>query len=676
MLKHHFFYPEFRVTLFVIFITAINLIPYLGTPNVFAANQVTPTSSADNKTTDSVDKPEQAYIEEEISSDSEAIINLQNTIKSDKENLVQLKKQLKEQKILFNSLKKDLKQINVKLEEKKKALVAAQQANKSEQAASLQEQIEKIEQDYELYKKQTDITLETEKAAKQQIVVLENKIKKDSRELAIQKGEIQPQVAVQPETPKAGTTPSPEAKTTPSAITPLPAAAVMATEEQAKPTDEGIPARPETAAQIEARREAQSKAADAQVAEQAIVDSVERKQALEEQIQLEEKLLTTAKQSLANLTNALLVKEGELQELITTNASKAELKDVKETITNIKKFIDKTKDEIANRSGKLDTLNKQLQDREESQEKVVKEAEEKREQAEVARKKSIWLESPLHPQNILRWIVTRGPRVLFVFAAVIVLLMITRLSAHRIARVLVGRGRGKDEGRLNRANTLSVSFLSLARVFIILGGILLALQEAGVDIRTVLGGAAIIGLAIAFGAQNLMRDYFTGFMIMLEDQYELGDIVSIGNITGKVETVNMRTTVLRDLEGRVHFIPNGDIKQVTNRTYGWAQAVFDINVAFKEDVDQVMRILLDCANELRQDPDFSDHIIEEPVMLGVDRFGDAAVTIKFMLKTRPDKMWPVRRELLRRIKNRFDQEGIEIPIPHRVIYQQTESALT
>jgi small conductance mechanosensitive channel len=206
------------------------------------------------------------------------------------------------------------------------------------------------------------------------------------------------------------------------------------------------------------------------------------------------------------------------------------------------------------------------------------------------------------------------------------------------------------------------------------GGTLLALQEAGVDIKTVLGGAAIIGLAVAFGAQNLMRDYFNGFMIMIEDQYELGDLITIGNVTGTVETVNMRTTVLRDIEGRIHFIPNGEVKQVTNRTYGWARALFDISVAYKEDVDRVMRILIDCANELRQDPDFGPYITDEPVMLGVDEFGEAAVRIKFYLKTKPDKMFLVKREMLRRIKNRFDQEGIEIPIPHRVIHQQEGTA--
>jgi small conductance mechanosensitive channel len=254
-----------------------------------------------------------------------------------------------------------------------------------------------------------------------------------------------------------------------------------------------------------------------------------------------------------------------------------------------------------------------------------------------------------------------------------ILLLITRLTFARIARVMVRKGRGEEESRVNRAQTLALSFRSVVQMIILVGGTLLTLQEAGLDIKTVLGGAAIIGLAVAFGAQNLMRDYFTGFMILIEDQYELGDLVTIGDATGVVEKVNMRTTVLRDLEGRVHFLPNGQIRQVTNRTYEWARAVFDIKVAYKEGVDRVMALLVELANEMRVDPDYKNDIIEEPLMLGVDGFGDAAVTIKFMLKTKPDKMFPIRRELLRRIKNRFDEEGIQIPIPHRIVFQQTET---
>ena len=434
----------------------------------------------------------------------------------------------------------------------------------------------------------------------------------------------------------------------------------------AAPT-EGIPATPETAEQIAARREAQQKALEAKQAEQAIVKAVASRQALEDQIELEQKLLATAEKSLANLTRALAVKQQELRELEKAGAPRAERKELTDLIARIEREMRNARNEIRLHTRQIEVLRDNLEQRKESQEKVVEIAAKKQEQAEEARKKSIWLESPLHPTNIWRWMVTRGPRVLFVFIGMILILFLTRLSFNRVANAMARRSRGREEARTNRARTLSLSFQSLARVIIIFGGSLLMLEEAGVDIRTVLGGAAIMGLAVAFGAQNLMRDYFTGFMIMLEDQYELGDVIRIGNLTGTVETVNMRTTVLRDLEGRVHFIPNGEIKQVSNLTHGWSRAVFEINVAYRENVDHVMQVLIDCANELREDPEFAHYITAEPDMLGVNAFGESGIEIKFMLKTLPDKMWPVRRELLRRIKNRFDEEGIELTVPHRII---------
>jgi small conductance mechanosensitive channel len=158
-------------------------------------------------------------------------------------------------------------------------------------------------------------------------------------------------------------------------------------------------------------------------------------------------------------------------------------------------------------------------------------------------------------------------------------------------------------------------------------------------------------------------------MILLEDPYELGDLITIGGITGTVERVNMRTTMLRDIEGRMHFIPNGEIKSVTNRTYVWGRAVLELPIPFSEDVDRVMDVIQQVAKDFREDPEMGDWVTDEPVMLGVDKFTEYGVIIKFMVQTQPDKIFPTRRQLLRRIKNRFDQEGIEISVPHRILIQ-------
>ncbi|MBW1830241.1 MAG: mechanosensitive ion channel family protein, partial [Deltaproteobacteria bacterium] len=277
------------------------------------------------------------------------------------------------------------------------------------------------------------------------------------------------------------------------------------------------------------------------------------------------------------------------------------------------------------------------------------------------------LESPVHPQNIAHWAKERGPRMLLVIAAALFLLVFVKLTARGIARALVGRRRGARSVGTGRADTLAFSFQSVSRIVIVVLGVMLVLQEAGVDIKTVLGGAAIFGVAIAFGAQDMMKDYLSGFLILLEDQYQLGDLISVSGITGTVESVNMRVTVLRDLEGRVHFVPNGSIDQVTNRTYGWGRPVFEVPVGYTEDVDKVMETLVEVAKELSQDPDWKGSIIGDPDMLGVDKFTDYGVVIKFMVKTQPDKLFVVRREMLRRIAKRFNELGIRITVPQRIL---------
>ncbi|KPK52684.1 MAG: hypothetical protein AMJ63_08695 [Myxococcales bacterium SG8_38_1] len=273
----------------------------------------------------------------------------------------------------------------------------------------------------------------------------------------------------------------------------------------------------------------------------------------------------------------------------------------------------------------------------------------------------------MHPENIAHWAKERGPRILLVIVAALFLLLFLRLSTRRIARTVVRSRRGDRSEGTGRADTLAFSFQSAARVLIVVFGVLLVLQEAGVDIKTVLGGAAIIGVAIAFGAQDLMKDYFSGFLILLEDQYQLGDLVTISGVTGTVESVNMRVTVLRDLEGRVHFMPNGNIDHVTNRTYAWGRPVFEVPVRFDENVDRVMEVLVEVAKELSEDPAWKGATIGEPDMLGVDKFTDYGIVIKFMVKTQPDQLFPVRREMLRRIAKRFNELGIQITVPQRLI---------
>jgi len=275
--------------------------------------------------------------------------------------------------------------------------------------------------------------------------------------------------------------------------------------------------------------------------------------------------------------------------------------------------------------------------------------------------------------DVLAWLRAHGPPILLTLAMVVGVLWLARQLKERAVSWLVGRGEEETlVERTSRVQTLVSVMHNSVRTVVLTLGAMMVLQELGVPIGPLLGGAAVVGLAVAFGAQSLIKDYFTGFLVLLEQQYLLGDVVRIGGVTGKVEQITLRLTVLRDVEGAVHFIPHGQITTVTNLSHGWSRAVLDVSVAYQEDVDRAMEVFREVAAALRQDPLFQSLVLEDPQMLGVDQLGDSGVVIRMSLKTRPGRQWEVKRELLRRIKRRCDELGIEIPFPQRTVWMRGE----
>ena len=197
---------------------------------------------------------------------------------------------------------------------------------------------------------------------------------------------------------------------------------------------------------------------------------------------------------------------------------------------------------------------------------------------------------------------------------------------------------------------------------------LMILIEFGIEIGPVIASAGIVGLAVGFGAQNLVRDFISGFFIILENQVRVGDVAIINGTGGLVEKINFRTVVLRDLSGVVHIFSNGTINTISNVTNEWSAYVFEIGVAYKENTDKVLEVMREVGNELCADEKFGELILEEIEFFGVDKFADSAVVIKGRIKTRPIRQWEVGREFLRRIKLAFDEHGIEIPFPHMSLY--------
>jgi len=221
--------------------------------------------------------------------------------------------------------------------------------------------------------------------------------------------------------------------------------------------------------------------------------------------------------------------------------------------------------------------------------------------------------------------------------------------------------------RAKRARTLGGVISRVATIAITAIAVLMILREFRIDIAPVLAGAGIAGLAVGFGAQTLVRDIISGFFLILEDQVRVGDVAAINGVGGLIEEINLRTVVLRDLEGTVHVFPNGSITTLANRSKDFSYYVIDLGISYRQDPDQVTAVLRDVGAELQGDPRFGPFILAPIEIFGVDAFADWSLTLKLRIKTVPLKQWEVGRELRRRIKKAFDRHGIEIPFPERVV---------
>jgi small conductance mechanosensitive channel len=227
-----------------------------------------------------------------------------------------------------------------------------------------------------------------------------------------------------------------------------------------------------------------------------------------------------------------------------------------------------------------------------------------------------------------------------------------------------------------RVSTISGVTKSIATLSGVIIGALIALTALGVNIAPILAGAGLIGVAVSLASQNLIKDAINGFLIIVEDQYALGDVIAVGEVGGLVENLNLRITQLRDAEGRLITIPNSEIKIVANLSSRWSRADLNIPVAYHADVDQALKLINQVGVEMTQDIRWMEHIIETPQVLGVENFGDRGLVIRVWIKTQPLKQWDVAREYRRRLKIAFDKEGIPIPFPQQTIWVQDSQSLS
>ena len=276
-----------------------------------------------------------------------------------------------------------------------------------------------------------------------------------------------------------------------------------------------------------------------------------------------------------------------------------------------------------------------------------------------------------HIQHLLE---TRGLRILVI--------IVVSLLGYRLIKSIIIRFQQSVEDddpsmrseSEKRAETLGRVIRQMAMAAIGITAGLGILRELGFDIAPLLAGAGIAGLAVGFGAQNLVRDIITGFFIIFENQIRVGDVVEVAGKMGKVEQVNLRTTVLRDGEGRVHVVPNGQITTVTNMTREWSRVLLDVNITYKEDLNRVIQVLQKVGDDLAADADWHGRVLEPMAILGINGLGPHSVEVRVALKVAPGAQFDVAPELRRRIKEAFDGAGIEIPTPQTTLVMSSPLA--
>jgi len=266
---------------------------------------------------------------------------------------------------------------------------------------------------------------------------------------------------------------------------------------------------------------------------------------------------------------------------------------------------------------------------------------------------------------------------LALIVAALVIWLVARASIRHWAtgarRKLEASGTVEDRARAQRFDTIAGSLTMVAFIVIAVVAVVMVLAVWGVPIGPIVASLSVVGFAVGFGAQSLIKDVIAGMFVLIENQYALGDVVEIAGVTGTVEELRLRTTVLRGLDGSVYHVPNGEVRVAKNITHDFSRLVIDVAVAYEESVDRAITVIADEASRFSDDPEWSGRLIEETQVLGVDELADSGVLIRVLITTDPEERWAVKREFLRRIKNRFDEEGIEIPYPHLTIDRRSES---
>ncbi|MDX1930952.1 MAG: mechanosensitive ion channel [Pirellulaceae bacterium] len=413
---------------------------------------------------------------------------------------------------------------------------------------------------------------------------------------------------------------------------------------------------------LKAQEESALKQAEVKEAEEETESIEARLRDLQQLIAQEQKELNIARKKV-DLASAAQHDLGlELAKVQSENADPVEINTLRNAIAKANQRFIQARAEVTEINERLNDHRAELNSLQAEHIIALHEEQKKREEALQSGQLVADLKNPFTLRNILQWLMEHGPRLVFITVGMFVLNRAATLLASRSVRlVTTGSLRGTKAERENRAKTLVGVFQNAATVALFITGSLMILEELGANITVLMGGVAVIGLAVAFGAQNLIKDYFYGFVMLLENQYMLNDTIRIGGVTGQVERITLRMTVLRDSSGIVHFIPNGTINSVTNETHGWSRAVCEIGVSHQVDLDHVIQIINNVSAELMTDEVLGPLLLEKPSEPAIENLGGPNINLKVSVKTVPNKHGSVKQEWLRRIKQSLTLHRVAPP---------------
>ena len=271
---------------------------------------------------------------------------------------------------------------------------------------------------------------------------------------------------------------------------------------------------------------------------------------------------------------------------------------------------------------------------------------------------------------IKNWFLADGVTILAIIIAVLLVNTFARILIDKtIRRIIKSNSEQDPEAERKREDTLIHAMDGLIRTLAWVVGVMMIISEFGVDIGPLIAAAGVVGVAVGFGGQYLIRDIISGLFIILENQYRVGDVISTGGKSGKVEALNLRLTILRDADGVVHHIPNGEVKIASNMTKHFARVNLSLGVGYDTDIAKLEEVVNKIGEEMEKDPEWSDKILSAPKFIRINEFADSAINVKILGETQPGDKWAVLGELNKRIKIAFDREGIEIPFPQRVVHK-------